>query len=71
MWVVTWGRPGRVDWHAAYVVAFDPDDALVVARSHRPELLPPSAAAPATSSAAAEVLAGRMPAGARRLPVLR
>jgi hypothetical protein len=43
-WIVTWGTLMRPNFHSVHVEAFDPDDALVVARSLHPELPPPRTA---------------------------
>jgi hypothetical protein len=55
VWVVTWGRPGRRDWRAVLVLAYEAEEARVIARHANPGLLPPDAAvlaAPATARAA-------------------
>ncbi|HEX9968872.1 MAG TPA: hypothetical protein VGB03_01940 [Acidimicrobiales bacterium] len=36
VWMVTWGRPGRADWHAALVLAYDVDEARSVAADTQP-----------------------------------
>lgn len=58
VWVVTWGRPGRVDWKAVLALAYDPEDALALARRRYPDLRPPDAAVPAAASTARSVLGG-------------
>jgi hypothetical protein len=58
VWVVTWGRPGRVDWKAVLALAYDPDHALALARRRFPDLRPPDAAVLAAAATARSVLAG-------------
>jgi hypothetical protein len=47
-WLVTWGRPGRVDWRVVRVMAHDAEEALVIARELHPDLPPPQVALPST-----------------------
>jgi hypothetical protein len=67
VWIVTWGRPGRVDWLAVLATAFDPDEALELARRAYPGRLPPDSAVLAAPSTARAVLAGQRVA---HLPVV-
>jgi hypothetical protein len=71
VFVVTWGRPGRRDWRAVLVLAYDPDEACVTARAAYPDLLPPEAAVPASPATARAVLSGRPEPTAANLPILR
>ena len=41
VWTVTWGRPGRADWKAVLVLAYDADEAVVLASAARPDWLRP------------------------------
>jgi hypothetical protein len=59
VWIITWGRPGRVDWLAVLVTAFDPDEALEVARRAYPDRLPPDSAVLASPSTARAVFGGQ------------
>ena len=58
VWVVTWGRPGRRDWRAVLVKAYDADEAKQAARAAAPELLPPEGVVLASDATAQAVLAG-------------
>lgn len=66
--MVTWGRPGRLDWRAVLVLAFEGDEALAIARHSYPHLLPPDAAVLAADATAKSVLANEPVAN---LPVVR
>ncbi|HEV7888882.1 MAG TPA: hypothetical protein VGO92_15090 [Acidimicrobiales bacterium] len=68
VWVVTWGRPGRRDWRAVLVFAFDADEARAVAFDAAPHLLPPDAAVLAAPATARAAIAGRP---AANLPLIR
>ena len=72
VWMVTWGRPGRADWRAALVLAYDVDEARVVAADAQPDRMRPREAFLADDSTARTVLAGEVAAGAvpLALPVL-
>ena len=71
VFVVTWGRPGRRDWRAVLVLAYEADEALAVARHAYPELLPPDAAVLAADATARSVLAGSPDPTVAHLPLLR
>jgi len=43
-WIVTWGVLLHRGWASVVVEAFDADEALVLARSERPDLPPPRTA---------------------------
>jgi hypothetical protein len=43
-WVVTWGVLGRPGFVVEHVIAWDPDEALVVAAQRRPDLPRPRVA---------------------------
>ena len=66
--MVTWGRPGRRDWQAVLVLAFDAEEACAIARGAYPALLPPDAAVLAAEATARSVMAGEPVAN---LPVVR
>lgn len=74
VWTVTWGRPGRADWRAALVLAYDVDEARVVAAEAQPDRMRPQEAFLADDSTARAVLsreASADPAAAPlTLPVL-
>lgn len=70
VWVVTWGRPGRVDWRAVLVKAYDAEEAKQAACDAYPHLLPPEGVVLAAPSTARSVLAGRPDASAKNLPLL-
>lgn len=70
VWVVTWGRPGRRDWRAVLVKAFDADEARHAARDAYPELLPPEGVVLAAPATARSVLDGRPDPTVRHLPLL-
>jgi hypothetical protein len=70
VWVVTWGRPGRRDWQAVLVLAFEADEARAVARLAYPHILPPDAAVLAAPATARSVLDGTPLATVAHLPVL-
>lgn len=56
VWMVTWGRPGRADWRAALVLAYDVDEARVVAADAQPDRMRPQEAFLADDSTALAVL---------------
>ncbi|MBW3667634.1 MAG: hypothetical protein KY443_00355 [Actinobacteria bacterium] len=56
VWTVTWGRPGRADWRAALVLAYDPDEASVVAADAQPDRMRPQEAFLADDTTARAVL---------------
>lgn len=72
VWMVTWGRPGRADWRAALVLAYDVDEARVVAADAQPDRMRPQEAFLADDSTARAVLSPGTGAGAvpLALPVL-
>jgi len=70
VWLVTWGRPGRVDWLAVLALAHEPDAALAAARRAYPDRLPPEDAFLASAATARAVLAGSASSAAGRLPVI-
>jgi hypothetical protein len=70
VWLVTWGRPGRVDWLAVLALAHDPDAALAAARQAYPDRLPPDEAFLASAPTAQAVLDGSASSVAGRLPVI-
>lgn len=72
VWVVTWGRLGRADWQAALVLAYDVDEARVIAADARPDRMRPQEAFLADDSTARTVLFPDARAGAAPLilPVL-
>lgn len=59
VWIVTWGVPGRPQWHAVLVRAHEPDEAISIAREAYPDRLPPDAAVLVSPEAARSVLEGR------------
>jgi hypothetical protein len=56
VWMVTWGRPGRADWQAALVLAYDVDEARAVAAASQPGRLRPQEAFLADEATARTVL---------------
>ncbi|HVF74291.1 MAG TPA: hypothetical protein VM938_04530 [Acidimicrobiales bacterium] len=56
VWTVTWGRPGRADWKALHVLAYDADEAVVLASAARPEWLRPQEVFLAAEATARAVL---------------
>lgn len=71
MWMVTWGRPGRADWQAALVLAYDVDEARTVAAAAQPGRLRPQEAFLADEPTARAVLTpDEASAPFLRLPVL-
>jgi hypothetical protein len=70
VWVVTWGRPGRRDWKAVLVFAYEADEARHIARDAYPGLLPPDAAVLAAPATARAVLRGEPSGTATHLPLL-
>ena len=70
VWVVTWGRPGRVDWRAVLVLAYDADDARQRARHEYPHLLAPEGVVRANPATAAAALEGRSDPAVANLPLL-
>jgi hypothetical protein len=70
VWVVTWGRPGRMDWRAVLVKAYDAEEARQAARDEYPHLLPPEGVVLAAPATARSVLAGRPDATVKNLPLL-
>jgi hypothetical protein len=74
VWTVTWGRPGRADWKALHVLAYDEDEAVVLASGARPEWLRPREVFLAAEPTARAVLVPTAAAGADvpvTLPVVR
>ena len=70
VWVVTWGKPGRRDWRAVLVLAYEADEARALAHDAFPDLFPPDAAVLAADATARSVLAGSPDATVAHLPVL-
>lgn len=70
VWVVTWGRPGRIDWRAVLVMAYDADEARQHAVTANPHLLPPDGVVLAAASTARSVLDGTPDPTVRNLPLL-
>ncbi|MDQ1438965.1 MAG: hypothetical protein QOK43_2594 [Acidimicrobiaceae bacterium] len=70
VWVVTWGRPGRTDWRAVLVLAYEAEEACNLARDANRDLLPPDAAVLAAPATARSVLDGRPAATVAHLPLL-
>lgn len=70
VWVVTWGRPGRVDFRAVLVKAYDAEEARQAARRFYPGLFPPEGVVLAAPATARSVLDGRPDPTVRNLPLL-
>lgn len=70
VWVVTWGRPGRVDWKAVLVKAYDAEEARHAARDAYPDRFPPEGVVLAAPATARSVLEGRPDATAKNLPLI-
>jgi hypothetical protein len=70
VWVVTWGRPGRIDWKAVVVLAYEGEEARQIARAAMPDRLPPDAAVLAAPATARSVLAGTPDPAVAHLPLL-
>lgn len=72
VWMVTWGRPGRADWRAALVLAYDVDEARVVAADAQPDRMRPHEAFLADDSTARSVVSNDAAPGGipLTLPVL-
>ena len=71
VWTVTWGRPGRADWKALLVLAYDEDEAVVLASSARPEWFRPQEVFLAADATARAVLAPDNADVPVTLPVVR
>lgn len=71
VFIVAWGRPGRSDWQAVLVVAYDADEARALVADAYPDRFRPQHAFPAAEATARAVLAGRDDPTVAHLPVLR
>ncbi len=70
VWTVTWGRPGRADWKAVLVLAYDADEAVSLASAARPDWLRPREAFLASETTARSVLHPDDAAAPVALPVV-
>ena len=70
VWLVSWGQLHRTDWLAVLVKAYDPDEAIAVARDHYPDRLPPESAVLAAEPTARAALDGTPTAAASRLELI-
>lgn len=70
VWVVTWGRPGRRDFRAVLVLAYEAEEARRVAHEAHPHLLAPDAAVLAAPATARAALAGAPSATRNQLPLI-
>lgn len=71
VFIAGWGRPGRSDWKAVLVLAFDADEARVLVAEAYPDRFPPDHAFPASEATARSVLSGDADPTISQLPVLR
>jgi hypothetical protein len=71
VFIVSWGRPGRSDWQAVLVLAYDPDEARTVVGEAYPDRFRPDNAIPASAATARSVLDGTPDPTVSHLPLLR
>ncbi len=71
VFIVGWGRPGRSDWQAVIVLAYDADEARALVGDAYPERFRPQHALPASKATAQAVLSGHDDPTITHLPIVR